>query len=148
MAGANTDPKDPKAQSPDAIIAELQKQLQETAAEKDEAVNALQEKTAADKAALGITPELENYKVPKGEEKHAHLLVEQPSYQDGKKTSSPFVHKLNEPAYRQFIEHLKSMNFKIILELHIPKGWKTPEQMQKHLAEVAAKKRKASKAGK
>ena len=142
MADANKTP------TPDETIAELKKQLQASQGEAKDAKDALLAKETADKAALGITPELENYKVPKGEEKHVHLLVEQPSFQDGKKTSTPFVHKLNEPAYRQFIEHLTSMNIKIILELHIPKGWKTPEQMVKHLEAVAKKKREAAKRSK
>lgn len=84
-----------------------------------------------DREKIGITDELVDYEVPKGEENDAHLLVgfiSRVNLQDRSKDElgRKFVHKLSQPAYLNFLENIANLGYKIIKVLHIPKGWQGP----------------------
>lgn len=113
------------------------------------------DRETADKAALGILPEHEKYKVPKGEEKHAHLLIgfiSKPNLHDREKDeiSRTLVHKLDPRGYTNFLDNMAGMGFKIIKVLHLPKdGFVAPLayfKAKKEAADAKAKKAKQATA--
>lgn len=101
--------------------------------------------------ALGLRPEYEDYKVPKGEENHAHLLVgfiAEPNRFDRAKDKlgRTLVHKLRPRAYANFLDNMVAMGYKIVKVLHLPeKGFLAPMEYFKQKEEAKAKKVAAAK---
>lgn len=104
-----------------------------------------------DKAKIGLLPEYENYKVPKGEENHAHLLIgfiTKASRVDRNKDElgRKKVHKLTDRAYTNFLDNMTGMGYKIIKVLHLPKkGFLAPLDYYEQKAKAANAKKEAAK---
>ena len=93
-----------------------------------------------------ITPE--NYKVPKGEERSYHCIIECMQYdqKDGKKISVPRIQKFGRKMFEAHIySSLKKQGYNVII-LHDPKEWiKNQEQIAKQKAEEKAKAEKEAR---
>lgn len=101
---------------------------------------------------LGIRPEYEDYKVPKGEENHAHLLIgfiKEANRLDRTKDAIGRSYKLilDSRAYTNYLDNMVARGEKVIKVLHIPeKGFLSPldyYKMKKEAQEAKIKKAKA-----
>ena len=105
-------------------------------------------KDGKDVAIEMLTPE--NYKVPAGEERLYHCVIEQKKFHSttGVKLSKPRVQKFNRKIYERVVEsNLRKMGYTIIV-LHDPTEWikAHAEKVAKMKAEKAAGKEAAIQA--
>jgi len=73
-----------------------------------------------------------SYDVPEGEEKHVHVLIETPTYNNQRpptKDSRPRIQKLDEKAWLNFARYHQAQGYTIHAVLHLPKGVKSLEEI-------------------
>lgn len=69
------------------------------------------------------------FKPKKGEEGHAHVVIEQVNHtQEGKKVSTPFTAQYDLSGWNNFLKFGKTqLGYSIIKVLHLPKGFEKPK---------------------